>query len=89
MVKGRGRVALVTWRTLSIVLAVIGALTGIVLLLGGQVWNALACFVCAVVFGMEGAGISTLGRTRRAMRELREQRERDGKTLGVRPLADN
>ncbi|MFC1482558.1 hypothetical protein ACFL51_02005 [Myxococcota bacterium] len=77
MVKPRGIVSLVSWRTLSIVLAVIGALTGIVLLLGGQVWNALACFVCAVVLGLEGAGISTLGRTRRAIRELRERRERD------------
>jgi hypothetical protein len=44
-----------------------------VLLASRQWWVAGACGVCAVAFGLEAAGVETLGRTRRVLVRLRER----------------
>lgn len=60
-----------SWRTLYAVLAVLAALTGAVLLASRQWWSAGACAVCAVAFGLEAAGVETMGRTRRVLARRR------------------
>jgi CHASE2 domain-containing sensor protein len=63
-----------SWRALAVVLAVCGTLVAAFLFATGQWLRAIPAAVCAVVFGLEGAGISTLGRTRRALNRLRDGR---------------
>jgi len=61
---------------LYIGLAALAVLVGFVLLLTAQWWSAGACGVWAVAFGLEAAGVETVGRTRRILARRREEHGR-------------
>jgi hypothetical protein len=62
-----------TWRPIHSSLAVLAALVCVYQVAIGSWWLAFAARVCALVFGLEAAGVRTLGRTARVLRERRKR----------------
>ena len=60
------RSPIVYWRVINIVLAALAAIVSAVGFASGDLWQAVTAGVCAIVFGLEAAGVPTLGRTARA-----------------------
>lgn len=62
------------WCRVFAVLAILALSTGIIMLATGQWLFAVACLVCALVFVLESLGVETLGRTRKALERLYQER---------------